>query len=77
MWNDRMAATSASPNMGHAEEEITSGADFKVGVDNSPELLHEFNFSMRHNKRSASPIQKPQNGSFWHSIKLLPSQLRA
>jgi len=55
-----MATTSASPNLGHAEEELASGADFKVGLDNSPELLHEFNFSMRH-KRSASPIEKPQN----------------
>ena len=60
-----MAATSASPTLGHTEEDIstTVGADFKVGLDNSPELLHEFNFSMRH-KRPASPIQKPHNGSF-------------
>ena len=60
-----MAATSASPTLGHTEEDIstTVGADFKVGLDNSPELLHEFNFSMRH-KRPASPIQKPNNGSF-------------
>jgi len=57
-----MAATSASPTLGHTEEDIstTVGADFKVGLDNSPELLHEFNFSMRH-KRPASPIQKPHN----------------
>ena len=32
-------------------------ANFKVGVDHSPELVHQFNFSMAH--RSGSPIQKP------------------
>ena len=57
-----MATTSTSPTLGHVEEDIIAtggGADFKVGLDNSPELLHEFNFSMRHNKRPTSPIQKP------------------
>ena len=67
-----MAATSASPTLGHTEEDIstTVGADFKVGLDNSPELLHEFNFSMRH-KRPASPIQKPNNGSFSMNFSLV------
>ena len=67
-----MAATSASPTLGHTEEDIstTVGADFKVGLDNSPELLHEFNFSMRH-KRPASPIQKPNNGSFDMNLSLI------
>ena len=67
-----MAATSASPTLGHTEEDIstTVGADFKVGLDNSPELLHEFNFSMRH-KRPASPIQKPNNGSFDMNFSLV------
>ena len=32
-------------------------ANFKVGVDHSPELVHEFHFSLAH--RGSSPIQKP------------------
>ena len=38
-------------------EEAAGKANFKVGVDHSPELVHQFNFSMAH--RSGSPIQKP------------------
>ena len=33
-------------------------ANFKVGVDHSPELMHEFRFSLTH-RTSGDPIQKP------------------
>ena len=40
-----------------SEPEGSSNATFKVGVDHSPELAHEFHFSMTH--RNTSPIQRP------------------
>ena len=40
-----------------SETEGPSNATFKVGVDHSPELAHEFHFSMTH--RNTSPIQRP------------------
>jgi hypothetical protein len=37
-------------------------ANFKVGVDNSPELIHEYHFSMAHAAAAASNTATPMRG---------------